>query len=102
MARTNELKPKTVGNIHWDLDTKTAIIRVLDASEYQLACPAMLRDMEVTIVHELVHLELSALPRSAVSRALEERAVTRITDALLADAPAIPEDKPLPSAASGQ
>src|ERR1051326_2206508 len=29
MSHANELKPKTLGNIHWDLDKKTATIRVL-------------------------------------------------------------------------
>lgn len=84
MSRAKDLKPKTLGNIHWDADTKSATIRVLAASEYQLACPAMLDDMEFTVVHELVHLELSSLPRSQASRSEEEHAVNRITEALLA------------------
>lgn len=84
MSHASELKPKTLGNIHWDADSKTAVIRVLDASEYQLPCPGMLADMEFTLVHEMVHLELSALPRSQASRREEEHAVNRITDALLA------------------
>ena len=93
MTPASGLKPKTLGNIRWDTDHKTAIIRVLDASDYQLTCSAMLRDMEVTVVHELVHLELSALPRSPATRGLEERAVNRITDALLALESAAPEYK---------
>lgn len=43
----------------------------------------MLNDMEVTVVHELVHLELAALPRSEGSRRSEEHAVTQISEALL-------------------
>jgi hypothetical protein len=39
--------------------------------------------MEMTLVHELVHLELSSLPRSAASRREEEFAVNRIADALV-------------------
>jgi hypothetical protein len=43
----------------------------------------MLNDMELTIVHELVHLELSSLPRNEASRSSEEHAVNRIAEALL-------------------
>jgi len=83
MSHPSDLKPKTLGNIHWDADKKSAIIRVLDASDYQLSCRDMLDDMEFTVVHELIHLELSSLPRSDASRRDEEYAVNQITDALL-------------------
>ena len=83
MSHPSDLKPKTLGNIHWDADTKSAVIRVLDASEYQLACRETMEDMEFTIVHELIHLELSSLPRSDASRRDEEHAVNQIADALL-------------------
>ena len=84
MAHPSDLKPKTLGNIHWDADKKSAVIRVLDASDYRLACRDMLDDMEFTVVHELIHLELSSLPRSEASRRDEEYAVNQIADALLA------------------
>lgn len=83
MSHPSDLKPKTLGNIHWDADKKSAVIRVLDASDYQLGCRDMLDDMEFTVVHELIHLELSSLPRSDASRRDEEYAVNQITDALL-------------------
>jgi hypothetical protein len=83
MAHQYELKPKTLGNIHWESDKKTAVIRVLDASDYKMAFREMLDDMEFTVVHELIHLELSSLPRSDASRREEEHAVNQITDALL-------------------
>lgn len=83
MSHASDLKPKTLGNIHWDAKQKTAVIRVLDATDYRLGCREMLADMELTLVHELVHLELSSLPRSPASRHEEELAVNRITDALL-------------------
>src|SRR5215470_8640240 len=83
MAHQNELKPKTLGNIHWESDKKTAVIRVLDASDYKMAFRDMLDDMEFTVVHELIHLELSSLPRSEASRRDEEHAVNQITEALL-------------------
>jgi hypothetical protein len=84
MAHPTDLKPKTLGNIHWDADKKSAVIRVLDSSDYQLGCRDMLDDMEFTVVHELIHLELSSLPRSEASRRDEEYAVNQIADALLA------------------
>lgn len=82
-AHPSDLKPKTLGNIHWDADKKVATIRVMDISDYQLSCRDTLEDMEFTIVHELIHLELSSLPRSEASRRDEEYAVNRLTEAYL-------------------
>jgi hypothetical protein len=63
---------------------KSAVIWVLHPSDYRLPFPEMLNDMEFTIVHELVHLELASLPRSEASRSSEEHAVNGIAEALLA------------------
>lgn len=82
-AHRTELKPKTLGAIRWDKTKKTAVIWVLDSSDYNLPFRDMLNDMELTIVHELVHLELASLPRSQASRSTEEHAVNGIADALL-------------------
>ena len=83
MVRASELKPKTLGNIHWDSDTHSAEINVLAPSDYKLGTHEMLADMEFTVVHELIHLELSSLPRSEASRRAEEHAVNQISQALL-------------------
>jgi hypothetical protein len=83
MARRSDLAPKTLGAIKWDKPKKTAVIWVLDPADYQLAYPAMLDDMELTIVHELVHLDLASLPRGQAGRGNEERAVNGIVQALL-------------------
>jgi len=83
-ARRSELKPRTLGAISWDKKKKSATIYVMDIAEYQLPFEATLDDMELTIVHELVHLELASLPRSEASRSTEEHAVNGIADALLA------------------
>jgi len=83
LAMADQLEPKTLGNIHWDTDLKTATISVLSPEDYKLPYQAMLDDMEFTIVHELVHLELASLPRSAASRRVEERAVNEIATALM-------------------
>jgi hypothetical protein len=83
MTRRSDLKPKTRGGIRWDKDKRSAVICVMDASDYQLLHREMLEDMEFTIVHELIHLELASLPRSEASRRSEEHAVNSITAALL-------------------
>jgi hypothetical protein len=83
-ARRSELKPRTLGAIRWDKGKKTAEIWVLDPADYQLPFREMLDDMELTIVHELVHLELASLPRSEASRGTEEHAGNGIPAAMVA------------------
>jgi len=83
LVRNTSLKPKTLGNIHWDASTMQAAIDVQSSYDYKLPLQAMLDDMEFTVVHELVHLQLSSLPRSEASRSAEEHAVNEITQALL-------------------
>lgn len=87
VSRASELKPKTVGNIHWDREKKTAMIRVLDPADYKLPFDQMLQDIEFTIVHELIHLEIAPvftdLQRSDANRMEEEHAVNHMADALL-------------------
>jgi hypothetical protein len=84
LARATKLKPRTLGNIHWDADKKKAVIRVLDPADYGMPMKEMLEDIEFTVVHELIHLELASLPRSDASRSEEEHAVNQIARALLA------------------
>ena len=87
VVRSTELRPKSLGNIHWDTDKKTAVIRVLDPADYSLPFPEILHDMEFTVVHELIHLEiapvLSRFTRSDADRIEEEHAVNYMADALL-------------------
>jgi hypothetical protein len=83
MARAGQLEPKTLGNVHWDTDIKQARIMVLAPQDYKLPYKEMLEDMEVTVVHELVHIQLASLPRSDASRRTEEHAVCELTSALL-------------------
>lgn len=87
MTRAGELKPKTLGNIHWNREKKTAVIRVLDPADYRLPFDAMLRDIEFTVVHELIHLEmvpiLSDLQRTDANRREEEHAVNYMAAALI-------------------
>jgi hypothetical protein len=83
MKHLSDFPPKTLGGIRWDKSKKTAVIWVLDASDYQLPYRQMLDDMELTIVHELVHLDLASLPRGQASRSSEELAVEGIAQAML-------------------
>lgn len=83
MTRHDDLKTNTLGGIRWDKTKKSAVIKVQNASDYRLPFGEMLNDMEFTIVHELVHLELASLPRSEASRSNEEHAVNQIAEALL-------------------
>jgi hypothetical protein len=87
VSRAADLKPKTVGNIKWDRDKKTAVIRILDPADYHMEFPPMLRDIEFTVVHELIHLEMSPvladLQRTEENRREEEFAVNHMADALL-------------------
>jgi hypothetical protein len=88
VSHPSDLRRGTLGNIHWDADQKTAKIRVLSASDYNGSLSDALKDMEFTVVHELIHLELSPVTRSeesrsAESRTAEEDAVNRMADTLL-------------------
>ena len=83
MSRAGDLRPGSQGNIRWDTDKKSAVIRVLRCAEYKAASAERLDDMEFTVVHELIHLEFASLPRSEASRRVEEHAVNRIAQALL-------------------
>lgn len=84
LSRPADLRPGTLGNIHWDSEKKSATIRVMDASGYPADVQAMLKDMQVTVVHELVHLELASLPVSDADRNNQEFAIDHLVDALLA------------------
>lgn len=87
VLRTTGLKPNTLGNIHWDREKKTAVIAVLDPADYRMPMEAMLKDIEFTVVHELIHLEmapvLSDLKRTDANRMEEEHAVNHMAEALL-------------------
>jgi hypothetical protein len=83
-SERDDLRAGTLGNIHWDLEKKTAVIRVLDPGGYQMSSDAVLRDLEFTVVHELIHLEFCASTRAdQASRADEETSVNNIAEALL-------------------
>src|SRR5215467_1453019 len=43
LVHPSELKPKTLGNIHWDSDVKRATIKILSPDDYKLAFPDALK-----------------------------------------------------------
>ena len=82
IVRVWDLKPDTLGNLHWNSETRTATIRVLNPADYELPPAEIPQDIEYTIVHELVHLQLSVLPRDPSTKNIEERVVNKISEAL--------------------
>ena len=87
LAPAADLRPETLGNIHWHLDHKTAVIRILAPADYRLPPKQMLDDMEFTIVHELIHLQLAPLlsnfERSNANHSEEEHVADYMAGALL-------------------
>ena len=83
IVRIWELEHGTLGHIDWSTPRKSAVIKVLNPADYELPPDKIPADMELSIVHELVHLHLSVLPLSKTSRGAEEQVVTMIADALV-------------------
>jgi hypothetical protein len=83
MVHRTSLRERTLGSIRWDPDKKTAVIHVMDAADYQTSFRDTVNDMEFTVVHELIHLEMVPLPRSEASHSEEEHVINHLADALL-------------------
>ena len=84
IVRKSELKPDTLGNLKWNLANHTAVIRVLSPLDYDMPAADVPEDMEYTVVHELIHLQLAVLPRDPNAKETEEQVVNRLADALMA------------------
>ena len=82
IVRMSDLKPDTLGNLKWNTANKTAVVKVLNPLDYELPSKEVATDIEYTIVHELIHLQLSALPHDGSSKLVEEKVVNRISEAL--------------------
>src|SRR5579863_9188601 len=83
IVRIWELEQGTLGHIDWSTPHHTALIKVLNPADYELPADKIPADMELSIVHELVHLHLSVLPLNKSSRTAEEQVVSMIADALV-------------------
>jgi hypothetical protein len=83
IVRLAQLPKGTVANIHWSLPRKQATIKVLDSIDSTLPKSDIVRDTELSVVHELIHLSMAKLPLDANNTELEEEAVKKISTALL-------------------
>ena len=83
IVRIWDLPKGTVANIHWSLSKKTAVIKVLHSVDSALPRSEILKDTELSVVHELVHLSMAKLPLDPVNTELEEEAVKKLSIALL-------------------
>jgi hypothetical protein len=81
VVRKSALDKDTWGNAEWDSEHKTGTINVLDPQDYNLKGTELKRDMECTIVHELVHIQVS--PLDSGNPEAHEEIVNRIMMALL-------------------
>src|ERR1044072_5166567 len=84
IVRLSHLPKGTVANIHWSLPRRTATIKVLDPVDSTLAKSEIVRDTELSVVHELVHLSMAKLPLDSNNTELEEETVKKLSTALLA------------------
>src|SRR6516225_8638411 len=73
VVRKSELKPETLGNLKWNLAKHTAVIRVLSPLDYDMPAADVPEDMEYTVVHEMIHLQLAVLPRDPNAKETEEQ-----------------------------
>lgn len=83
IVRSTELKPDTLGNLKWNSVSKTAVIKVLSPLDYDAANVDIAEDIEYTVLHELLHLQLAVLPRDLNRKDVEEQVVNRLADALM-------------------
>jgi hypothetical protein len=83
VVHASGLKPGTLGNLKWNSISHTATIKVLNPADYDMPAVDAAEDIEYTVVHELVHLQLSALPRDLNRKDIEEQVVNKISDALM-------------------
>jgi hypothetical protein len=82
MLRASQMKPNTIGNSSWDTRIKRATVSVLDPRDYRIPADRIADDIELTIVHELVHVQLAVLPRDPRRAHVEEAVVVKLSEAL--------------------
>ncbi len=81
VVRQNQLDRHTWGNAEWDPDRRSGVISVLDPRDYNLRGAELKLDMECTIVHELLHIQVA--PLDARDEQVREEIVNKIMTALL-------------------
>jgi hypothetical protein len=81
VVRQAEIDKNAWGTAEWDPESKTGVINVLDPRDYNLKGGELRLDMECTIVHELVHVQVS--PLEAPNAHAREEVVNKIMTAVL-------------------
>jgi hypothetical protein len=81
VVRQAEIDRNSWGAAEWDPDAKSGVISVLDPRDYNLKGGELKLDMECTIVHELVHIQVS--PLDARDEHTREEVVNKIMVALM-------------------
>ena len=81
VVRQSEIDRNSWGSSEWDPTGKTGVVMVLDPRDYNLKGGDLKLDMECTIVHELVHIQVS--PLAAPNEHVREEVVNKIMTALL-------------------
>lgn len=88
IARASSLGGEHQGGINWELNSKSAMIRILDPEDYP-GGTMVPQDMENTLVHELVHVHFAAISEkcnpkpSDIYSFFEEQAIEALTDTLI-------------------
>ena len=81
VVRQVSLDRNAWGTAEWDPDRRTGTISILDPRDYNLRGGELKLDMECTIVHELVHIQVS--PLDARDEGIREEIVNKIMAALM-------------------
>jgi hypothetical protein len=81
LVRQTQIDRNAWGEAEWDPQAKSAVISVLDPRDYNLKGGDLKLDMECTIVHELVHIQVS--PLAARDEGQREEVVNKIMTALM-------------------
>ncbi len=81
VVRQSEIDRNSWGAAEWDSNSRNGEIKVLDPRDYNLRGGELRVDMECTIVHELVHIQVS--PLSTGDEMVREEVVNRIMAALM-------------------
>ncbi|MEX2264525.1 MAG: hypothetical protein WD696_21400 [Bryobacteraceae bacterium] len=84
IVRIWQLDPHTLGHIRWSKSSRKATIKILNPLDYRIPKERILDDMELSVVHELVHLQLSVLPLDKSTRAVEEKVVAQLANTMIA------------------
>jgi hypothetical protein len=88
IVEVRNLPPGSMAEIHWVIPKRTAIIKVVNAKYYRLEDVEVIRETELSVVHELVHLSMARMALGPEGTDEEEAAVSKVSAALLElDAP---------------